>query len=129
MLNISKLDKGDDFFQNLTIDWEPGLAEELAKKGEVIIVDVTADWCLTCKLNKFNVLESNLIKKKIQEDKVKFIQADWTQPNQVILDYLFSFKRFAIPFNVIYGPNKPNGILLKEILTLKDVVEAINNAS
>ena len=129
LANISKFNKDNDFIHNLTIEWELGLAEKLAKKGEVIIVDVTADWCLTCKINKLNVLESKLIKEKIQGEKVKFIQADWTQPNQAILDYLFSFRRFAVPFNVIYGPNKPNGILLKEILTVKDVVEAINNAS
>jgi suppressor for copper-sensitivity B len=37
-------------------------------QGKVVFVDVTADWCLTCKANEFLVLDTenvkNLMKKK-----------------------------------------------------------------
>jgi hypothetical protein len=39
------------------------------------------------------------------------MQADWTRPNQAISRYLESFNRFGIPFNAVYGPGAPNGIV------------------
>jgi suppressor for copper-sensitivity B len=42
---------------------------------------------------------------------------------------LRQFGRYGIPFNVIYGPGAPDGIALPELLTKKDVTDALDLAA
>ncbi len=90
-----------------------------------VFVDVTADWCVTCKLNKTLVLDSTAMKKLLQSDDIVSLQADWTLPDEEISSYLYSFGRFGIPFNVVYGPGKPDPIILPELLSSKDITSAL----
>ena len=54
------------------------------------------------------------------------IRADWTRPNEKINIFLEKYDRFGIPFNAFFSKNFPNGILLSELLSEKELVEAIN---
>lgn len=38
------------------------------------------------------------------------------------------FGRFGIPFNVVYGPGAPEGIVLPELLTADAVMDALDRA-
>jgi len=100
----------------------------LVSRGEVVFVDVTADWCLTCKANKALVLDREPVLHALRSDDVTQMQADWTRPNQAISRYLESFNRFGIPFNAVYGPGAPNGIVLSEILSAAAVLQALEDA-
>lgn len=90
-------------------------------EGDVVLVDVTADWCLTCQVNKKLVLSSDVLKKMLIRKEVILMKADWTKPDETIAAYLQKFGRFGIPFNKVYGPKAPMGIMLPELLS-KDVV-------
>ncbi|MND08084.1 hypothetical protein D3C83_304780 [compost metagenome] len=57
------------------------------------------------------------------------LRADWTRPDPAIADYLASHDRYGIPFNVVYGPGRPEGIVLPELLTVATRLEAIETAS
>jgi suppressor for copper-sensitivity B len=107
------------------ITWEKGLANKLAKGGQVVLVDITADWCLTCKLNKFTIFNNKFLNQEIKKGNIKFIQADWTLPDQKILDFLGENARYGIPFNVVYGPKKVNGIVLPEIISVQSLLRVI----
>ncbi len=96
--------------------------------GQVVFVDVTADWCLTCKTNKALVLDQDVVQAALIQDDVMPMQADWTKPNAAILNYLQSYGRFGIPFNIVYGPGAPQGIPLPEILTRDAVLDALAKA-
>ena len=109
--------------------WQPQLAEELAQNGQVVFVDVTADWCLTCKANKALVLNTDEMKTAFSDKNVVLLKADWTAPNDEITSYLASFDRYGIPFNIVYGPSQPDGIILPELLTREAVLDALNKAS
>ena len=91
----------------------------------IIFVDITADWCATCKFNKFNVLDSKLVQSVFIENNVIKIRGDWTKPNKEIEQYLNSYNRFGIPFNAIYNKNYPQGIILSELLTTSEIISAI----
>ncbi len=56
------------------------------------------------------------------------MRADWTRPNPAIAAYLAGFGRYGIPFNAVYGPKAPAGIVLPEVLTKEAVREAIRKA-
>ena len=96
--------------------------------GKTVLVDVTADWCLTCQVNKSLVLNRGPVAEIIGRGGVVAMKADWTRPDEAISAYLRSFGRFGIPFNVVYGPGAPQGIPLPEILTDASVLNAIERA-
>ena len=104
------------------------IAREVSQ-GNVVFVDVTADWCLTCKANKSLVLDRGLVKQTLASDDVLAMQADWTRPDDSISRYLAQFNRYGIPFNVVYGPNSPDGFVLPELLTGDVVMTSIKNAA
>ncbi len=97
-------------------------------QGEVVFVDVTADWCLTCKANKTLVLDREPVASALRAPGLVAMQADWTRPDASISRYLKSFGRYGIPFNAVYGPGAPDGIVLPELLTTQVVLDAIENA-
>lgn len=114
--------------EDLWVAFEQEKIPELVKQGKVVFVDVTADWCLTCKFNKATTLSRGEVMSYLNRPDVIAMKADYTSPSQEITDYLVSFGRYGIPFNVVYGPNAPDGITLSELLTTSSVIEAIEKA-
>ena len=103
--------------------------DALVSDGNVVLVDVTADWCLTCKANKALVLDRDPVAARLSGEGVVPMQADWTRPDPEIGDYLGRHGRVGIPLNVVYGPGAPDGIALPELLTPGAVMEAMDRAS
>jgi len=101
---------------------------DFVSKGNTVFVDVTAEWCLTCQVNKTLVLNRGKVAKKLAQRKILALRADWTRPDDSIMSYLKTFQRSGIPFNVVYGPGAPEGIILPEILTESIVLGAIAKA-
>ncbi|GAA0576547.1 protein-disulfide reductase DsbD family protein [Caenispirillum bisanense] len=100
----------------------------LVGDGKVVFVDVTADWCVTCKVNKAAVVDRGAVAGALKQPGVVPMQADWTNPDERISRYLQSFGRYGIPFNVVYGPAAPEGIPLPELLTERAVLDALVRA-
>jgi suppressor for copper-sensitivity B len=101
----------------------------LVRAGKTVIVDVTADWCVTCLVNKRLVLDSADIAGRLAQPSVVAMKADWTKPDDGIARYLAAHGRYGIPFNIVYGPGAPDGILLPELLTPTSVQDALNKAA
>jgi suppressor for copper-sensitivity B len=101
----------------------------LVRAGKTVIVDVTADWCVTCLVNKRLVLDSADIAGRLAQPSVVAMKADWTKPDDGIARYLAFHGRYGIPFNIVYGPGAPDGILLPELLTPTSVQDALNKAA
>jgi suppressor for copper-sensitivity B len=115
----------DDGWQELDTAAIPTLVQE----GKTVVVDVTADWCINCKVNKKLVLDQSDIVEAMSHENIVRMQGDWTQHDESIAAYLRQYGRYAIPFNVIYGPGAPGGILLPELLTKRDVQDALDEAA
>ncbi|MCA8926828.1 MAG: thioredoxin family protein [Alphaproteobacteria bacterium] len=112
--------------------WQPFSQDRLASlvaDGKTVLVDVTADWCITCQANKAAVLNRGEVAAILASGKVAALKADWTRPDAAIQAYLASFGRYGIPFNAVYGPKAPNGIPLPELLTEGAVMDAIGAAA
>ena len=90
---------------------------------------MTADWCLTCQVNKKLVLDTAPVAGWLDRDGVISMRADWTRPDPAISAYLASFGRYGIPFNAVYGPKASNGIALPELLTNDIIFEIANTAT
>lgn len=111
--------------------WQPFDLKEvdrLVADGKTVLVDVTADWCITCQVNKKAVLDQDPIASLLTDKRVVAMRADWTRPNPAIAAYLARYGRYGIPFNVVYGPQAPAGVPLPELLTTDAVLAAIRQS-
>ena len=98
---------------------------KLINENRVIFVDVTADWCITCQVNKTMVLNNQTISKFFVSNNVELLKADWTKKSPEILGYISNYNKYGIPFNIVYGPSNKEGIILQEILTKDSVIKSI----
>ena len=114
---------------NWDINKNFSLPNQLAAKGEIVFVDITADWCLTCQVNKALVLDTKKISEIFNSNNVKVLVLDWTKPNENIKNFLTKKGRYGIPYNEIYGPLLLNGKILSELLTIKEIQKYINKAN
>ena len=112
--------------------WSNDASAAARAEGKLVFVDVTADWCITCKANKALVLETApiapMLAALVDDGKLVMLKADWTRPDPRIAAFLASHDRFGIPFNIIYGPKAPEGVLLGELLRADMVENALIKA-
>lgn|GEM_PF-679041 len=97
-------------------------------RGDVVIVDITAEWCLSCKYNKITVLENPFIIKFLKENKVIGLRGDYTNESHEIQKFLASYSQYGIPFTVVFSKKYPNGIILPTILKSSYVINAVRRA-
>ena len=102
--------------------------EELAKrlaKGPVFL-NFTADWCITCKVNERVALKTEETLKFFEKKNIFYLEADWTNKNELIAKKLASFGRSSIPLYVYYPDDKSVPIILPEILTESVIKDYLN---
>jgi suppressor for copper-sensitivity B len=112
--------------------WQPFDTAEIKRQvgeGKVVFVDVTAAWCLTCKVNEAVVLDREPVSTRLRSPGVIAMRADWTRPDPAITAYIQSFGRYGIPVSVVYGPGRPDGELLPELLSTELVMKALDHAA
>ncbi|MGU3524738.1 protein-disulfide reductase DsbD family protein [Enterobacteriaceae bacterium C23F] len=113
------------------IAWQPLSEQAITKalaENKRVFVDVTADWCVTCKANKFNVLLREDVQKALTADDVVALRGDWSRPSDTISEFLRARQSVAIPFNQIYGPGLEQGRILPPLLSRDDVLETLTDA-
>lgn len=113
------------------VRWQPlseqAITQALAERKRVFI-DVTADWCVTCKANKFNVLLRSDVQKALNAEDVVALRGDWSRPSAEIGAFLQRRGSVAVPFNQIYGPGNPDGVVLSPLLTRDAVLQTLSAA-
>ena len=109
--------------------YDAAALQRLVARRQVVFVDVSAAWCLTCKVNELTVLERAPVADKLHKPGVVAMRADWTRPDPAVTAYLQSFGRYGVPLDVVYGPEAPAGIALPELLTSGAVMDAFRRAA
>ena len=100
----------------------------LVGEGHVVLVDVTADWCINCQINKLLVLDRGWAADALASGRIIGMKADWTNPDPAVARYLAGFARYGIPFNAVYGPRAPQGLALPPVLSEEAVRQAVEQA-
>ncbi|MFN7709503.1 MAG: cytochrome c biogenesis protein CcdA [Holosporales bacterium] len=114
--------------QGLWQPFEPQKIPTFVAEGKVVLVEVTAAWCLTCKVNEMTVFGARGLTTHLQSPKIVAMKADFTQRQETIQAFLTLHQRRGIPFTIVYGPKAPQGIILSELLSEKEVIDALNQA-
>ncbi|MFM5806314.1 protein-disulfide reductase DsbD family protein [Aeromonas veronii] len=111
--------------------WQPlserAITDALAQNKRVFI-DVTADWCVTCKANKYNVLLRDEVQQALSAPDVVALRGDWSKPSDTIAAFLRKRGAAAVPFNQIYGPELPQGVTLSPLLDKDDLLTTLHKA-
>ncbi|MFU8802387.1 MAG: protein-disulfide reductase DsbD family protein [Bradymonadaceae bacterium] len=115
------------------LPWQPwsedAVQAELAK-GRPVFVDFTADWCITCKVNKATVLETTEVIEAVEALDVAMFMADWTRRDDTIRAKLAEFGKAGVPLYLMYSPDQPHAPrVLPELITRAMIVEAMTMAS
>ena len=101
------------------------LLDEFRDRNELIFLNFTADWCITCKVNERVALNSGEVKDLIKRKNIKYIEADWTRKNEAIARKLEEFGRSGVPLYLLY-PSEGDPIILPEILTEDILLKYLN---
>ena len=113
-------------------DWQafaPDRLQAELERGHPVFVDFTAAWCLTCKFNEANVLESQEVREAFQRRGVVKLRADWTNGDPVITKLLQQFGRPGVPLYVLYPGKSEEPIVFPELLTKSMVLEKLDIAA
>lgn len=118
--------------QKLDLLWQEFDSEDLRRHiaaGKVVIVDITADWCVTCKFNKLMVWDLDKTISLLSGDNIVAMRGDYTKGNPEIYYFLAKHGTSSIPLDIIYGPGAPDGIVLPIIVSYSDIKTAIKKAA
>jgi len=118
------------------IPWEPFSRERLAdlrQKGATVLVDFSADWCMTCKYNLATAIETSRVKQEIDRNRVVPLLADWTDGSPEIKAMLESLQSKSIPVLAVFpatraGDRPAAPIVLRDLITEAQVLSAIREA-
>ena len=76
-----------------------------------MMVEFTAAWCLTCKLNLVTAINTERVKQVVEENGVEPLLADWTSRDDVIKKALAELDSASIPLLAIYPANDPDNVI------------------
>ena len=68
-----------------------------------------------------SVLDDKKFSDIVKKYNLVLMRGDLTKPNKDIMLYMKKFDRYGIPFNAIYSVDNSSGILLSELLTIKEI--------
>lgn len=117
--------------ENLTWQkWTPAAVQKAQFDGRPVLVDFTADWCVTCQVNLHTSIDTASVRQKLAEVHAATLLADYSVQDEEIGRELHRFGRDAVPLVVVF-PKNPNAdpIVLPPVLTQGIVLAALEQAS
>ncbi len=77
--------------------WKSWTKEKMVAADQIVFVNFTASWCLTCKVNKKVFLDTPEFKKFVKENNILLLEGDWTKRDKHISDFLSSYSIVGVP--------------------------------
>jgi thiol:disulfide interchange protein DsbD len=113
-------------------NWVPYSAQRLAElkadPDTAVLVNMTADWCVTCLVNERVALNTVAVREALNIHNVVYMKGDWTRRDSAITDYLAQYQRNGVPLYVVYrrdGGIDGEGRVLPQVLSPSLVVQAL----
>lgn len=107
--------------------WSAEAVQAALAEGRPVLVNFTADWCVTCKINERTALSSPKAAAAVQRSNAVYLVADWTRRDDAITAELERHGRSGVPLYLAYRPGQPEPRILPQLLTDKAVIEALKD--
>ncbi len=102
---------------------------QLTGEGQTVLVDFTADWCLTCQANEALALNTQEVHHWVEENGVVTLKADWTEPSDEIQEMLALLGSNSIPVYAIFPADRPRQpLVLRDVITQRQLLGALRSA-
>jgi thiol:disulfide interchange protein DsbD len=115
------------------INWQPWSPEAVTKaqsEGHPVLVDFTANWCLTCQVNKKIAIEIPSVRNKLKAISAVTLVGDYTHFPDNITEELNRYSRAGVPLVLVYAKDvNAQPIMLPEVLTPGIVLDALDRAA
>jgi thiol:disulfide interchange protein DsbD len=109
--------------------WSAAAVEQARAQGRPVLVDFTADWCLTCQANKKTSLEIPSVREKLKAINAVALLGDYTRGDEAIAAELKRFERAGVPLVLVYPKRASDPpVILPALLTPGLVLEALEKA-
>ncbi|MFT6102104.1 MAG: thiol:disulfide interchange protein DsbD [Granulosicoccus sp.] len=103
--------------------WQPYTASTLAQlrsNNAVVFVNLTADWCITCKWNEKRVFTTETLQ-RMKDKGIYLLEGDWTRYNEEITTLLDEYGRGGVPLYLLFaGDSSTPAAILPQILNPSD---------
>ena len=100
----------------------------LVSEGTPVLLDFTADWCLTCKVNERVALDTDEVRSALDDAGIVVMTGDWTDGDPDITRFLEKNGRNSIPFYVMYD-GRGGARVLPQILTPSIMASEVRRVS
>ena len=100
------------------VPFSPQKLAELRQSGTPVFVDMTADWCITCKANEHAVLDTAAFHDLLQRTGAVYMKGDWTNVDPTISAFLQEYHSPGVPLYVVFAKGSSTGKVLPSVLTL-----------
>jgi thiol:disulfide interchange protein DsbD len=108
----------------------PRVFQELLAARKTVMVDFTADWCLTCKTLEAAVLNTPAVGEAVRAHGVVPLKADWTDGDKEVTKLLAKLGSQQVPVLAIFPGDRPNQpIRLMGGYRTQTVIEALKQAA
>jgi thiol:disulfide interchange protein len=102
---------------------------DVRRAGRVVFVNMTADWCITCKANEKAVFGSDGFRDALAKANAVYMVGDWTDVDPAITAYLQRYRAVGVPLYVVYPRGDGEGRVLPTVLTSNVVRDALERAA
>jgi len=97
----------------------------LRADGRTVFVNMTADWCVTCKANEKSVLGTAHFEDVLARANAVYMKGDWTNVDAEITAFLQAHGAVGVPLYVVFHGSEGNGTVLPTVLTSGIVEDAL----
>ncbi|MEW9625531.1 protein-disulfide reductase DsbD family protein [Rhodanobacter geophilus] len=115
--------------QQGTVPYSPAKLAELRAANTPVFVDMTADWCITCKANEHAVLDGATFRAALERTGAVYMKGDWTNEDPAITAFLQQYHSPGVPLYVVFPRGGGEGRQLPTVLTTGLVEQALEQAA
>lgn len=116
--------------EDVWMEYKPNEIDTLIKNDHIILLDVTASWCATCKINKITTLDNSVVMDYMKKRDIIGMRADISAGNTKEVSELMKIhKHYGIPLCIIYSKKFPEGMVLPTFLTPNSLISSLKKAS
>lgn len=112
-----------------SVAWSEQALADLRGQDRPVFVNMTADWCVTCKANEKTVFASGRFRDALEAANAVYMVGDYTDVDPAITAYLQRHRAVGVPLYVVYPRGGGEGRILPTLLTPGMVEDALREAA